>query len=186
MTNLSLFSNSRLPIKIPPIEQYKKVFSYPLWNYTINTIKYLKEFWVGLKGAKLLIDSTHYYKTQLTEQEFKHNLYLAWYLYLDLLDKSDLWEKYIETFNKLKKDLSVVHPHGNNHITTDLKLKSRYSIIEKKIKRKEQKKSTKHLRHKQREDITDEEYNRRLMVLKFWMEHAERFNKEGLKGLVKK
>lgn len=159
-------------LKVTSIDKYKKLFNYPLWNYIANSIIYLKEFGVGLDGAEFLISLTDHYKNQLTKKEYKHNLYLIWYFYLKLLDKADLWQEYIDTFNKLKSIPYVVHPHSDNHLTTETLLISRYKIMERKIARQKQGKSTEHLQHKQRNDISDEEYKRRSKLLKYWIEHG--------------
>lgn len=171
-------------IKIPSIEKYKKIMGYPFWNYSINSIFYLKEFEVGLQGAHFLFDLTEHYKDQLTEKEYKRNRYLLWYFYLNLLDKLDRWEEFIETFDKLKNMPEIVHPHQNDHITTDLHWKKRLGIIQRKIDRQKEGKSVKHLRHKQLDEITDEEYQRRIEVLKFWMAFGQ-FQIEQFKEIFK-
>ena len=160
-------------IEVPSLEKYKKIMGYPYWNYSTNSIFYLKEFEIGLQGAQFLFNITEHYKGQLTEKEYKQNKYMLWYFQLKLLDKLDRWEEFIEAFNKLIHMPEIVHPHSNRHITTDLHWQKRIGIIQRKIESQNSGKSVKHLRHKQLNEISDEEYNRRIEVLKFWMQHGQ-------------
>jgi len=165
--------NYKQLIKIASLEKYKRLFKYLLWNYVTNSFIYLKEFEVGLDGTEFLIFLTDYYKNQLSEKEYKNNLYLLWYFYLKLLDKADRWQEYINNFNKLRNIPHITHPHGNRHITSETPLITRYKIIEKKIAHQRQRKSVNHLRHKQRNDISNEEYKRRRRLLKYWINHGQ-------------
>lgn len=159
-------------IKISSLEKYKRILDYNHWGFVQNTIIYLKEYDVGLEGAEFLLFLTEHYKEQLTEKEYRRSLYHIWYFYLKLLTKADLWHEFIDTFNKIKSNPDIVHPHSSNHITTETPLISRYKIIERKIARQKQGKSVNHLRHKQRNELLDEEYTRRLRLLKYWIEHG--------------
>jgi hypothetical protein len=61
--------------KAPTIEQYKKVMG-PFWNYSINTILYLREFEIGFQAATFLLNLTAHYKSQLTNKEYQINKYM--------------------------------------------------------------------------------------------------------------
>lgn len=165
--------NHKELIEVPSLEKYQKIMGYPYWNYSTNSILYLKEFEIGLQGVQFLLNLTAHYKDQLTESEYKKNMYMLWYFHLKLLDKFDHWEEFIETFNKLGDVPEIVHPHGKRHITTDLYWQKRIGIIQRKIERHKKGKSVKNLRHKQLNEISNEEYRRRIEVLKFWMQHGQ-------------
>jgi hypothetical protein len=198
-------------IKTPTIEKYRKIMGGRYWNYTQRTILYLREYDAGLQGVAYLLHLTDRYKNGLTEKEIKTNRFKLWSFYLNLLDKLDRWEEYIETVEKFKQDpegkeflseaVPVLTPEGRKayiaasdraawyHAVYAIRKKGdpsaqtwivshiveRQRIIQKRIDRQKDAKSVKHLMHKRPDEITDEEYRRRIEVLKFWFEYPQKW-----------
>lgn len=164
--------------RVPTFDQYNKVMG-PFWNYSINTIIYLREFEIGFQAAAFLLNLTEKFKPQLTAKQYQINKYVLWCFYLRLLDKSDRWDDLITTLDELKNDPNIklpdeMYPHkGSPHVTEGLYWQHRKEIVLRKIGRRDQGKSIGHLRHAQLDELSDEEYRRRIEVLKFWFEQGQ-------------
>jgi hypothetical protein len=62
---------------------------------------------------------------------------------------------------------------GSTHLSEHLYWQNRRKIVQRKIDRQKEGKSVKHLRHAQLDELSDDEYKRRIEVLKFWFEHGQ-------------
>lgn len=160
--------------KAPTFDQYKKVMG-PFWNHSTNTVIYLREFDIGFQAEAFLLNLTEKFSPQLTAKQYQINKYRLWYFHLKLLDKTDRWDDVLAALKDLKNDPSVklpdeMFPHkGSPHLTEELYWQHRRKIVQRKIDRK----SVEHLRHEQQDELSHDEYRRRIEVLKFWFEQVQ-------------
>lgn len=165
--------------KPPTLEEYRKIMEALYWNFLCRTIFELREFEVGFQAAEFLLELTDRYRSELTEKQYEIYRYILWYFYLRLLDKTDQWEELISTLEKLKQDPSIrlpieYYPYRRSpHITDHLYWQNRRKIVQKKIDRQKQGKSVKHLIHGRSDEISDDEYQRRIESIKYWFRRAQ-------------
>lgn len=189
------------------IEKYRKIFGRIYWDSTRRAIRLLGEQEAGIQGIAYLLKLTEIYRNELSEEEIKNNKHKLWSFHLELLDKSDRWEEYIETLEKYKqepegknfqpahwvrltpggrKDLDSAASHyawwraaealwENDDPRAAALFVSRQSVIQRKIDRRKTGKSFKHLRHKEFKELTDEQYQYRIEVIKYWFGEAKKW-----------
>lgn len=190
-------------IKAPTVEKYRKIMARDYWTYSCRTIKYLREYEAGLQGVEYLLRLTELFKNELDQIEAKVNKWRLRSFYLELLDKMDRWEDYLKAVEILKKN-----PEGQEMLSPPDKIRfssggwdykneleaeksgflsqieKRNSLIQKKIALQKAGKSVKRYLHKRLDQLTDEEYQRRTKVLKFWFEFPKKWE-EWAKAVVK-
>jgi hypothetical protein len=98
-------------MKRPTIEEYMKIMNRPFWEGFSHTIWELEAYEEGLDAIAYLLALTDQYKNKLSEEVVKTNLFKLWSLELHVLDKSDHWEEFLETIEKIK-----LEPYGKEFL----------------------------------------------------------------------
>jgi hypothetical protein len=185
-TNLPAFAETDLLRQDEPItyEQFRELLSYPTWNYFTQVIRTARAYDEGLCAGIHLLNLNVEYRDNLTQKEYDKHLRLLYHLCLDLLDKLDYWEEFLDAFSKVWADKRFVHRCHKKQLAGEfgeLMAKGvvsetphyvylhgfwphihRKEVIERKIKRKAEGRKMGNMYHHTRDDLTPEEiYYRR-------------------------
>lgn len=174
-------------MSLPTVETYRWVMARENWPFYCEVIRYLREYERGFQGIEYLLQLTDRFKDDLSKEEVKVNKWRLWQFYLELLDKTDRWEDYLATVEMIRQNpegqelLSapniIRHRSGGWHYDTFgdgvkavaiSRIKKREPLIQKKLALKKAGKSVKRYLHKDPDEITGQEYLRRIEVLKYW------------------
>lgn len=181
------------------LNKYRKIISYPTWNYVTQAIFATRSYEAGLEGSLLLLRLTEDYKPNLEKKEYESNLRSLYSFVLSLLDSLNRWEDYLELWEKLFREVPLSDTyskdarnfHGakiepfvvgeDEHIlyvhflwgTQDHK-----ELIERKLSKKRSGKRINYLLHPQQEELTDSEIQRRLERLARWVEAAQNMSRK--------
>lgn len=99
-------------------DQYRQLFAnetYYYWNQLWQIVSYTKSYQQGIEIALTLLDKFEQYKDNFDNKEQERQLISIYSKFLRMLDKSDMWEEYLENW-KIIKQKSI-----------ELKLGSEYS-----------------------------------------------------------
>jgi hypothetical protein len=177
------------------LNKYRKIVSYPTWNYVSQNIFTTRSYEDGLEGSLLLLRLTEYYKPKLEKKEYESNLRTLYSFVLSMLDSLDRWEEYLELWDKLFQEVPLADTYGigarNFHgqkiepfvVAEDEHTlyihflwgtQDRKEVIERKLLKKRSGKRIDHLLHAQQDKLTDSEIQGRLERLAWWIETVQK------------
>lgn len=129
-----------------PFPVMKALLSYPLCNWVNEYFNYTRDYESGLNYVRYCRDIIEVNKEQISPSEGeKWDMYLIT-LKLNMLDRLNLWQEYIEYFDSLIDKKTYLYY-----------LSARYEIIKRKLNRKNIGKKTDHLKRHQSYMLTEEE-----------------------------
>lgn len=176
------------------LNKYRKIISYPTWNYVSQAIFTTRSYEAGLDGALLLLRLTEHYKPKMKKKEYESNLRTLYWFVLSMLDCLDRWEEYLELWEKLFRGVPLADTYGKDarnyhgekmeplvleedeHILYVHFLwgtQDRKEVIRKKLMKKRSGKRIHYLLHAQQDQLTDSEIQRRLERLAQWVKAAQ-------------
>lgn len=177
------------------LKKYRKIISYPTWNYVSQAIFTTKSYEAGLEGSFLLLKLTECYKPKLEKKEYESNLRQLYSFVLSMLDSLDRWEEYLELWDKLFREVPLADTYGKGardfhgkgiepfivaedehtlYIHFLWGTQDRKEVIKRKLFKKGSGKRIDYLLHAQQEQLTDSEIRRRLDRLAWWVKTAFR------------
>jgi hypothetical protein len=163
--------------------KYRKIMSYPVWNYIRQAIVSTRAYEEGLNAGLLLLDLTEEYRQQLDAKEYEKNLIMLYYHILDMLDRADRWEEYLNVWEQIRENTNFAMTytldsrfrHGERIAPFILRTgpdflyvhflyigSHRKEVITRKLNKKKSGDKTKHLLHARQEDLSEAEIKRRL------------------------
>jgi len=89
----------------PPLEEnlslyrYKEYMSHPLWSFIQQMITSTRSYHDGLEAGFFLLKYTEQHRKQLSKEGFEENVIQLTYFILKMLDKLDMWEEYLYTWD---------------------------------------------------------------------------------------
>jgi len=193
VTLLPQLRNSALAERFS-LDKYRKIMSYPIWNYVSQGIFTSRSYRDGLGGSRLLLRLTEYYKPKLKRKEYELNLRKLYSFVLNMLDRLDRWEEYLDLWEKLFREVpladtynkDVRNYHGeemqqfvleeDEHILYVHFLwgtKNLRDVIRRKLLKKRSGKKIDYLLHAQQDQLTDSEIQRRVERLYQWIKAAQ-------------
>lgn len=176
------------------LNKYRKIVSYPTWNYVSQAIFTTRSYEAGLEGALLLLRLTEHYKPRIDKKEYESNLRHLYSFVLSMLDSLDRWEEYLDLWEKLFREAPLADTYGKDarnyhggkmepfvlgedeHILYIHFLwgtQDRKEVIRRKLLRKRSGKRIDYLLHAQQDQLTESEIQRRLERLAQWIKAAQ-------------
>lgn len=177
------------------LNKYRKIVSYPTWNYVSQAIFTTRSYEDGLEGSLLLLRLTEYYKPKLEKKEYESNLRQFYSFVLSMLDSLDRWEEYLELWDKLFREVPLADTYGKGarnchgqkikpfvveedehtlYIHFLWGTQDRKEVIKRKLLRKRSGKRFDYLLHAQQDKLTDSEIQGRLERLAWWVETVQK------------
>lgn len=165
------------------LAKYRKIMSYPMWNYLNQAIVRTRSYDSGLNGGLLLLRYTEEYRDKLTKKERESNLMKLYGLTLRMLDKLDRWDEYLAAWEDIRShtnfEVTYIKEARNSHgarfepfiLREDAHTLyvhflwgtlHRKELIQRKFARKQQGKRLGNLLHAHQAELTAEEIKRRL------------------------
>src|SRR6266704_2172128 len=89
------------------LAKYRRLMSYPTWNYFIQSLVGSRSYEKGLDACLLLLQYTEENRQRLTTHECEHNLQVLYSFLLTLLDKLDEWEEYLTLWEVLRLNTTL-------------------------------------------------------------------------------
>jgi len=179
------------PFDAEPItlERFRHLIGYPNWSIVCDAATAARRYDLGLDFAMQLFRAAWHFEAQLSAHEFERALHITSIHILDMLDKADRWEDYIDWFVFLR-DYSTVYLRertawlARNTPLEDYLIRydgdyailrymyhyhPRYSVIRRKLARKRAGRSTAHLEHHSFHELSPDQVHDRLAhVAGFW------------------
>jgi hypothetical protein len=171
------------------LEQFRQLFAKETccyWNHLWNIISYTKSYQQGIEIALTLLDKVERYKDSFNDKENECQLILIYSQFINMLDKADMWEDYLENWKIIKQksiELKLGMEYSNSsrvfHLSrggkdyfigdtpSGFKLSFMYSqeerkkLIERKLDKAKGGKKIINYLHEQQEDLTAEEVKER-------------------------
>ncbi|MCM3144374.1 hypothetical protein [Brevibacillus sp. MER 51] len=161
------------------LRYYKALLSYPYWNRARQLITYTRHYEQGLLFVEHMMTLLNTYERKLTEGEYEAIDTNLVFFYLELLDKSDRWMRYVEYYNHVRSekqyvltysstvpasifgDFLVESDDATHYIHFLYSINDRYETVKRKIERLKTGKRTNHLKHHPQSELSDEEIARR-------------------------
>ena len=168
-----------------PLNSYRAIMSFPTFGYVCQAVNRTRNYDAGLDASMLLLRLSEDYKKELTAHEYEQNLLFLYKFFLEMLDRLDRWEEYLDCWKQIRNNTTIV---GTYHLDQESRrfhgdaikpfivedrgtvtkvhflygTHHRKEIIERKLERKWAGKSVKHLMHHPQSELTDEEIDERL------------------------
>jgi hypothetical protein len=129
VTNLPAFAETDLLRQGCPVtyDQFRKLLSYPTWNYFLQVIRITRAYDKGLTAGIHLLNLNEEYKDRLIQKEYDNHTRLLYGFCLDMLDKLDRWDDFLVAFDWVRKDqrfISRCHKKSLNEEFGDILAKS--------------------------------------------------------------
>ena len=169
--------------------QYRQLFSsetFHYWNQLWQIVSYTKAYQQGIEICLTLLDKFEKYQANFSDKEQAHQLILIYTVFLNMLDKADMWEEYLHNWEKIKqKSIELKLGNEYTHSSRDFhysrggdeffiedtpigfKLsfmygtKSRKELIQRKLDKAIKSGKIKNYLHEQQTDLTAEEIKER-------------------------
>lgn len=100
------------------IKKYRTILSYPTWDLIQKAVISTRSYQESLDAGLLLLKYTELNKDRLTEHEFEENIKKLFYFILEMLDRLDQWEEYIETWESVRKNTKLSLTYTKNSLQT--------------------------------------------------------------------
>ncbi len=163
--------------------KYRKIMSYPVWNYIRQAVVSTRAYEEGLNVGLLLLYLTEEYHLQLNVKEYKKNSILLYCFILDMLDREDRWEEYLNAWEQIRENTNFAitytmdarFHHGERMTPFILRmgpdflyihflytLLYRKEVITRKLNKKNSGGKTSNLLHARQEELSEAEIKRRL------------------------
>jgi len=177
------------------LDKYRKIVSYPTWNYVSQAIYTTRSYENGLEGSLLLLRLTEYYKPKLEKKEYESNLRQLYSFVLSMLDRLDSWEEYLELWDKFFREVPLADTYGKGAKTFHGQKMEPFilkedehtlyihflwgtldskDVIQRKLLKKRSGKRIDYLLHAQQDKLTDSEIQGRLERLAWWVETVQK------------
>jgi hypothetical protein len=164
------------------VRQYRHLMKWPN-NCVIRAwIDGTREYGVGLAIYEQLFQATWRLEPTLSKDEFKRGLRILPFCILEMLDRADRWEDYVEWFLFLKAHLAEVIREHRNFLRKDAPVEPylirwegeyailnrmfgqhwRFAVISRKLQRKRAGRPTGNVKHKTSAELTNEQVINRL------------------------
>ena len=96
--------------KILKLSDLEKILSYPTWNYVQEAISATRSYEEGLEAGVCMFDLLEDHREELTQFAYNdHAKKILWFC-LEMMDKLDQWEEYLETWHSLRENTDF-HMH---------------------------------------------------------------------------
>jgi len=185
----------RLPEKLDA-EKYRRLLSYPGWNYFTQSIKATRAFENGLDACLVLLRYTEDIREGLSVKEYERNLQTLYTFLLIVLDHLDRWDDYLSLWENLRKNTNFsatyakegLQLHGNRIQPFILGEDGEYILVhflygmsdrKELIKRKQalQRSGKKARKHTRQEELSNKQIEQRLQKVKDRLAWASKFNR---------
>lgn len=161
------------------LKYFKALLSYPYWNRACKLIIYTRHYEQGFLFVEHMMKLLNSFKNRLSAAEYEEFDINLIFLYLDIMDKSDRWMRYVEYFNevRIEKPYSVTYSisepperfgdfllrsnEEGHHVHFLISIRPRYEVIKKKIERLKNGAQVNYLKHHPQSELSDEEIARR-------------------------
>ena len=194
-TNLPQLVQSNLTEKIN-LEQYRAIMSYPVWNFVHRAIVDTRSYEDGLSSGTIFIHLTEGFRARLDQKEYESNMIKLHSLILNMLDRLDRWEEYLEIYEYMRKhclfcltyskDSKQIHGEvfeqfiisegtrtSNVHFLWGVH--HRRDLIEKKLHKKRAGQKLGNQFHARQSELSAEEIDKRLAWIMKTAEYAKKF-----------
>ncbi|SRR6266571_309640 len=104
-----------LRMKLSP-ERYRRLMSYPAWNYFTQSIKATRSFESGIDACLILLRYTEDNRNDMGGGEYEHNLVLLYHFLLNLLDRTDRWGEYLSLWENLRKTTQFFNTYAKDSL----------------------------------------------------------------------
>ena len=164
----------------PPLNLvgYRVIMGKPNRHYLLHAVVTTRSYREGLDIATELLRLNEAYRAKLRPDEYRIGFIFLNYFLLEVLDKMDRWEEYLDVWNRLRSDtkvvsLSAVDSHSETQLPEAfdylLRVTSyRKDLIERKLRRKRAGRKLGNLMHHRQEDLSPEEIEDRLLRTLRW------------------
>ncbi len=103
------------------LASYRAVMAKPTRHYLLHAVVATRSYKEGLDIAVLLLRFTEANRAKLSQDEYQTYFIFLNYFLLEMLDRMDRWEEYLEVWNRLLRDtkvvsLSAVDSHSETHL----------------------------------------------------------------------
>lgn len=170
------------------LDTLRSILRYPTWGFVVQAICRTRSYQAGLEGGLLLLRHLESDRDQLSKEEFERCWQTLASHHLNMLDKLDRWEEYLETWDNIRSNASmavtyakdareshggridpyVLHEDARTLYVHFLYLGShRRAVIERKLARKRAGGKLGNLYHAPRSELTDDEIRNRIE----WIRH---------------
>lgn len=178
----SLINNFLIPCSNLSLDQIRKLTAYPTWNYITEIVIKTRAYEQALTATSVFIQIVEKNKDDLASDEFEKMMSRLCIFILDMLDRLDYWEEYLNVWNQLRENTSFsmtynpsVLDHSKQRISPYIIKKDqnflyvhflyfkshRKDIIERKLKRKQQGKKLGNQFHTSQADLSMDEKRER-------------------------
>ena len=166
----------------------RAILSYPTWGFVVQAICRTRSYQAGMEGGLFLLQRLEAAREELPTEEFERHWTSLAHHHLNMLDKLDRWEEYLETWDSIRsstsfaltysKDAREAHQgHLDPYILGEdahtfyvhfLYIGSyRREVIERKLARKRAGKKLGNLYHAPRSDLSPQEIQQRLDQIRY-------------------
>ena len=128
------------------------VTNYPNWGIATDSLKAIRGYEAGIYFAASTFNAAFKHHSELTTQEFDRIAHISAVFLLEMLDKADWWDEYLEWFSFLER----------NSKFSAFVYERRRKVIERKIARRDAKGSLRGLHHHSRSSLTIQDLRNRL------------------------
>ena len=169
----------------PPLNLvgYRVIMGKPNRHYLLHAVVATRSYREGLDIATELLRLTEAYRGKLSPDEYRIGFIFLNYFLLEVLDRMDRWEEYVEVWNRLRSDtkvvaLSAVNSHSETQVPEafDYLLQvtgHRRELIERKLERKGVGRKLGNLMHHRQEALSPAEIEDRLQRTLRWSTSGE-------------
>ncbi len=78
------------------LDKYRFMMSPEVWCFATEAIRATRNYDIGLDVGVLLLQCTLQFQDRLDENELDRSLHIISIFILDMLDRSDRWDEYLE------------------------------------------------------------------------------------------
>jgi len=175
------------------LAQYRRILSYPSWNYLLATIIETRSYEAALEACIRLLEFSEKHRERLSQSEYEQNLQRLYLCALSMLDRLDRWEEYLAVWRELRTSTNfcfratrsiagavpnwescLIQEAGGSVYLHFLWISAgRKALIERKLARRKEGKRLGHMLHRQQDQLSDEELWNRLERVKARINYAE-------------
>lgn len=176
------------------LAQYRRILSYPTWNYLQATIIETRSYEAGLEAFIRLLDFTEKHRESMGKKEYEDNLQRLYLWALSMLDRLDRWEEYLLVWKELRnnaefsfrlaKPVAQIVPNWEScllceeddwvHLHFLWISARRKALIERKLVRQRAGRKLGNMLHRQQDEFSDGELWKRFERVRAKINYAER------------
>ena len=102
---------ANLPAKIAgqrvSVDEFRAILAYPTWNFVQQAVASTRSYYEGLQAGMALAGFVEEHRDELSHLAFENAFRRLSLFILQMLDKSDQWEAYLETWESLRSSTEV-------------------------------------------------------------------------------